>query len=203
MATTDYTTLALVKDALGKTTVDGRDDLITTAITAASRTIDERCGRRFYLDDAASSRTYIPGGRFYFDRASGRSVLLVDDIATLVGLVVETGSATTAWTVVAGVETGTDNALVIGRSITQIRFPYNWAPILWPWESFRVTAKWGWPTVPAGVAQAATLLASRLYRRKDSPQGILASPDWGGLHVSRVDPDVEALIAPYTRAGFA
>jgi hypothetical protein len=61
----------------------------------------------------------------------------------------------------------------------------------------RVTARWGWPSVPDGVAQAAALLAARLYRRKDSPEGVLGSSEWGAVRVARFDPDVEGLIAPY------
>jgi hypothetical protein len=41
------------------------------------------------------------------------------------------------------------------------------------------------------------LLAARFYRRKDSPQGVLGNAEWGFARVSRVDPDVEALISPF------
>jgi hypothetical protein len=61
----------------------------------------------------------------------------------------------------------------------------------------QVTALWGWPAVPDEIEQATALYAARLYRRKDSPQGVIGGGDFGPVRVSRIDPDVEALIAPF------
>jgi hypothetical protein len=197
VVSTDYAVLATVKDALGKLTTDDRDDLISAAITAASRLIDARTGRRFYLDATASARTFRIQGRTYCD---GRAYnLLVDDIGSASGLIVETGSVfSTSWTATTSYAVGPDNALAKGRPVTSLLSLVGWG-----YESVRVTAKWGWPTVPDEVAQATQLLAARLYRRKDSPQGVIASGDWGSVRVSRVDPDVEALIAHLILPGLA
>lgn len=186
-----YVTLPTVKAAIGKLTADDRDDLIEQAISAASRWIDQRCGRYFYADKTTSARTF---------RATGRTtcvdldqVLLVDDIASSTGLAVATGT-TGSWTTVTGWEAGPDNAAVYGQPFTEIRAAAGWLPAF---TRVQVTARWGWPAVPDQIAQAAALLAARLYRRKDSPQGVIGVPDWGAVRVSRTDPDVEALIAPY------
>lgn len=40
------------------------------------------------------------------------------------------------------------------------------------------------------------LQMSRLYRRKDSPEGIVGSNDFGSIRVTRFDPDIEAMAAP-------
>lgn len=188
-----YTTLATVKAALGKDTADDRDDLIQQAIAAASRQIDRRTGRRFYADVDPSARFYSPTSATMTDL--GDLALLVDDIASADDLAVATGSAG-SWTTVDTWEAGPDNALAYGRPITQIRSSYGWVSSL---SRVQVTARWGWPAVPDEIAQAAALLAARLYRRKDSPQGVMGSADWGFTRVSRTDPDVEALIAPFIR----
>jgi hypothetical protein len=186
-----YTDLETVKSSLGKITADDRDELINNAIRSACRWIDRRTGRRFYADQAATARTFpIVGQSLYRD---GEQVLLVDDIADETGLAVATGR-TGAWTVVTGCETGPDNALAYGRAVTEIRAGSGWLPAS---GRIQVTARWGWPAVPDEIAQAAQLLAARLYRRKDSPQGVLGSSEWGVTRVSRVDPDVEALIGPF------
>lgn len=189
-----YTDLTTVKSMLGKITSDGRDDLIMSAIVSAARMIDRRCGRQFYADTAVSTRIFRPTRHLSADGCD--HILRVDDFATTTGLIVEVGSgvATTTWTAVTTYETGPDNAASYGRPYTQIRAAAGWLP--WGGKA-RLTARWGWPAAPEEISQANALQATRLYRRKDSPQGVLGSPEWGAVRVSRVDPDVEALIAPF------
>lgn len=188
-----YTDLATVKTSLGLGVADDRDDLIEQAIAAASRMIDERCGRRFYADTTATARTFTALDR-HATVGDAQSVR-VDDIATGDDLTVETKTSFAGtWTAVTGAELGPDNADVLGRPWTEIVYSAGW---IGDTSKIRVTARWGWPGVPDGVTQAAALLAARLYRRKDSPQGVLGSADWGVIRVSRFDPDVESLIAPY------
>lgn len=188
-----YTDLTTVKAALGKQTADDRDDLITAAIEAASRQIDQRCGRRFYRDTAPSARKFAASGRY--TARHGSQALRVDDIAFDTGLAVESkyGFAG-SWSTVDAWELGPDNADVYGRPWSKVAAASGW---LSDAVSVRVTAVWGWPAVPDAIAQAAALLAARLYRRKDSPQGVLGSAEWGAVRVSRFDPDVEALITPF------
>jgi hypothetical protein len=51
----------------------------------------------------------------------------------------------------------------------------------------------GEPIVPANVTQGATMLAARLYRRRNSPGGIEAFAD-AAVYVGRTDPDVSRLL---------
>lgn len=188
-----YTDLATVKASLGKSTADDRDDLIEQAIAAASRMIDQRCGRRFYADTAASARVF-PAYDRHLTVGDAQS-LRVADYVTAVGATVETQTSFAGtWTTVTGWEPGPANADADGLPWTEIVYQAGWVGDA---TRVRVTAKWGWPSTPDGVAQAAALLAARLYRRKDSPNGVIGSADWGTIRVSRTDPDVEALIAPY------
>lgn len=194
---TDYIDLETVKDALGKQTADDRDDLIRKAIKAASSLIDQHCGRTFSTDFAATARTFRAAGRTTCDGLD--QVLQVDDIANTTGLAVATGTPG-SWTTVTGWEAGPDNADAYGRPFTEIRGPAGWLTSL---TRIQVTARWGWPDVPAEIAQAALLLTSRLYRRKDSPSGVLGNSEWGLARISRTDPDIDALISPLAIPVFA
>lgn len=186
-----YTDLDTVKSMLGKVTADDRDDLIGLAIKSAARWIDQRCGRYFYTDRDVSPRIFRTQGRL--SRDGCEHVLAVDDFATTAGLIVEVGMGIgTAWTTVTAYEVGPDNAAARLRPWNQIRSDPGWVI-----DKARITARWGVPAVPDQIAQANALLAARLYRRKDSPQGVLGSADWGVIRVSRIDPDVDAMVAPF------
>lgn len=190
----EYTTLPLLKQQLGNITDADRDAPLNAAIEAASRSVDDYCGRRFYLDATATPRVYNPSGRLYYDE------LLVDDIGDTTGLVVETGNDTDGWTAVTtSIETSPDNAIVQGDSITGLVNLDGWS--LGRLDRVRVTAKWGFPAVPAQVGQATLIQAARLYKRKESPEGVLGNAEWGSIRLSRVDPDVAALIARFVRLG--
>lgn len=164
------------------------DELLTLALSTASRRIDDRCGRRFGLS-APSPRVYGAAGRVTPD---GR--LLVDDIGSLDGLLVETGWGT-SWSPAAGWDPGPPSAPGDGWPYTEL--VGHWA------GRVRVTARWGWPEVPEAIRMATLLLASRLFLRKNSPEGVLQSAEWGSIRVSRWDPDVDALLAPYIQPKLA
>lgn len=192
-----YTSLASVKESLSKETDDTRDDLVELAIRAASRKIDQVTGRRFYADRTTSTRTFPVAGRT-FPGPYGTAVR-VDDIASATGLLVEGGTGG-AYSSLATFYPGPDNAITYGQPIQYVMADPDFYSAI---TGVRITAKWGWPSVPDEVVLATQLLAARLYRRKDSPQGVLTSGDWGSVRVSRVDPDVEALISHLMLAGFA
>jgi hypothetical protein len=194
----EYGTLAALKERLGVEADDtSRDTSLASALAAASRGIDKVTGRRFWLDATPVVRTYRLAGRVVCD-ADGE-LLLVDDIGSVTGLVVESGSGV-SFTAVTGYETSPDNALADGEAITGLRIGSTWGTAS---SRVRVTARFGWPAVPDDVTEAALIQASRLYKRKDSPEGIIGSAEWGVRNLSRRDPDVWALIEPYTLTGFA
>lgn len=192
-----YCSLAELKTFLS--IPDGSDDtVLTLALEAAARMIDEACGRRFYLDEEPSDRYYTQGAG---------NVLFVDDIGDP--------------EVTVGADDGNDGtydtALVEGTDFNLRPYqtdgaggprPYtslerrvggNWSQ-RWP-KSVRVTARWGWPAIPGNVAYANLIQASSLFKRKDAPFGIVGSPDLGvGMRrLARLDADVEALVGPLRR----
>lgn len=198
----EYADLATLKAQLTIEEDDtSRNTLLNKALTSASRSIDRATGRRFWLDPTVVARVYNPRGRVVCD--DDGETLLVDDIGSVTGLVVETGPASGPWTTVTGYETVPDNALADGRAITGLLRPGG----AWSWRTagtarVRVTARFGWPAVPDEIESAALIQATRLYKRKDSPEGIIGSAEWGVRNLSRRDPDVWNLIEPFILPGF-
>lgn len=192
----DYADRAELKAALGIEADDTtRDALLDRALAAASRGIDTATGRRFWLDPEPSTRVYRTAGRTLWDDVG--EVLNVDDIGTATGLTTATGTPGT-WSPVTDIETTPDNALARGRPITGLLLASGG----WGVQRVQVTARWGWPTVPDEITQATLLQAARLFRRKDSPEGVTGSAEWGVVRLSRRDPDVWALIEHFIRPGF-
>lgn len=194
----EYVSLEELKAQLGIEADDtSRDALLNRARSSASRSIDKTTGRRFWLDAAPVQRVFNPRGSIV--REDDGDLFLIDDVGSTTGLVVETGSGA-SWSAVTGYETSPDNALADGKPITGLLRPLaTWGLAT---TRLRVTAKFGWPAVPDDIAEAALIQASRLYKRKDSPEGIIGSAEWGVRNLSRRDPDVWALIEPFILPGF-
>ena len=191
----DYGTLAALRKRVGAEAADtSRDDELTSALSAASRSIDKTTGRRFWLDDVPVQRVFRPAGRVV--READGELLLVDDIGDVTDMVVEIGSSST-WTAVTDYETQPDNALADGRPITGLLRAGGWGA-----SRARILVRWGWPIEPDEITEASLIQATRLYKRKDSPEGIIGSSEWGVRNLSRRDPDVWALIEPYILPGF-
>jgi len=191
-----YVTLAELKLHLGITNTT-EDTLLTKALGTASRAVERWCNnRRFYLATTATARVFRPM----------TEQLLVDDIGTATGVVVETGSLGTYTTIAStSYELTPTNALALDMPVTGILALSS--PALWftgGWQPrVRVTARWGWPVIPDDVSQATLLTAARLFRRKGSPEGVAGFSDMGVVRVGRADPDVQALLAPFMLAGIA
>lgn len=180
---------------------DSEDNtLVDIALAGAVKWIHETTGRQFTLDAEPSARTYRGSGRTWWTN-DGLHALVVNDIGSMAGLVIEVGSTASGWSTVSGVDTSPDNALADGRPITALLRSVGWP--CGGAQRVRVTARWGWPAVPDDVVQACLIQAARLYRRKDSPEGVMGSTEWGVVRVTRVDPDAKALLDPLCLPGFA
>lgn len=191
--TNGYCTLSELKSAAR--IADNVDDaLLERAVEAASRRIDGECSRRFYVDTATSARTYA---------ANRNAFLFVDDISTTTGLVVKvddqmSGTFSTTLTVGVDYQTEPSNAVTQGEPITLLRALDAGFPVAENGRTLiEVTAKWGWPSVPHAIREATVLLASRQFKRLDSPLGVAGFGDLGAIVVRRIDPDVAAMVAPY------
>jgi len=183
-----YAGLQTLKDALKITDTD-RDALLVGNLSAASRSIDRATGRRFWLDPEPTSRIINQARRI--TRDDDGEHLLVADIGDIDSLVVEIGRAGAWVDVTDSVEVEPTDALDTQQPVTSLLRDH------WPVgarQRVRITARWGWPVVPTVVEQATLLQASRLRKRIDSPEGVTGSAEWGVIRLSRVDPDVQALI---------
>lgn len=195
----EYGALAALKERLTVEASDtSRDDGLNGVLAAASRGIDRACGRRFWLDAEPTTRLYNPSGRVV--READGELLLVDDIGSESGLVVEVGRGA-SWTPITGYETSPYNAIADGDPITGLLLVNgSWGTAA---QRVRVTAQFGWPSVPEDIAEAALIQAARLWKRRDTPEGITGNAEWGVVRLSRRDPDVWNLLEPFVLPGFA
>lgn len=188
-----YCTIEETRDWIG---VDDAalDSLIDSAISAAQSWVDGRVNRRgatrgvFLLEPTATAR--------YFDTAFDGSVW-VDDIGDLEDFAVDTDTAnngtwSTSWLT-------TDYQLL----------PVNTADPYWqivgvgtqtfPRISTRrglvkVTARWGWPAVPAAVKQACIQKTAQIVSRRNSPNGVAGFNDFGIVRVVSTDAQIDELL---------
>lgn len=201
--TNGYATRDDIKNALRIPLSDTQDDdLIDVAVEAASREIDGYCERVFY--STSGTRVYIPQSSFLVE---------TDDISTLTTLKTspdgEEFSVTWAESdrqlePLNGIAGGLTTPFTRIRAIGDYLFPI-WDPrnVNAHEATVQVTGTFGWTTTPKAVEQACILLSMRLFKRLDAPLGAVGFGDIGVVRVSRIDPDIESLLAPYRRVRMA
>lgn len=57
--------------------------------------------------------------------------------------------------------------------------------------------------IPDAAHRAVVMLATRLFKRRESPEGVAGWGDMGAVRVMTVDPDIENLLAPSREWGIA
>lgn len=203
--TNGYTDLPTLKNYLSITTTP-TDTQLEMAINAASRGIDKYCQRKFWLDGTPVAKTFIPNDLLTVVLATNDP--LGGDIGSTAGLVVKTDpsgngtygvtwaptdfqlhpvNAPTAWP-----EARPWTSL---RAVGTLTFPWLINTWLTRLDRVQITARWGWPAIPDAVTQACLIKASRLFHRKDSPQGVAGFGDLGVVRISKTDdPDVCGLL---------
>jgi hypothetical protein len=199
--TNGYATLAQLKTSTGiSDSFD--DDTLELAIEAASREIDQACERVFYPTTA--TRIYTPRDSFTVE---------IDDLESLTSLKTSS-SADGVFGVTWGpndyqleplnkITGGITTPYTLIRAVGDFTFPRNGFVMNAEEATVQVTGVFGFNTTPVAIKQATILLASRLFKRNDSPLGVAGFGDMGVMRVSRFDPDIEALISPYKRVRYA
>lgn len=194
-----YATLQDVKGALRIT--DSVDDtLIEGAIESASRLIDGYAMRTFYQTGTVT-RNYA---------TSDSIILQTDDIAgtavTIESQPAADGNYITWETTdyqlepLNGISDGIPWAYDRVRAVGDYVFPTGNAFGDQDEALIRITAVFGWPSVPQAIRTATILQSTRLFKRFDSPLGVAGFGDFGAIRVSRfLDPDVEMLVQPYRK----
>jgi len=189
--TNGYATLVDVKAALRIT--DNLDDtLLETAIESASRMIDSYTARTF-SNAGTAVRNFA---------ATDALNLIIDDAisVTTVQSTDEIGDTYTTWTAndyqLEPLNSRSDGLYMPYTGIRAVN-DYTW-PVVDQQALCRITAVWGWAAVPTAIKQATIIQSSRLFKRLDSPLGVLGMGDLGQIRVSRyLDPDVEQLAMPF------
>lgn len=193
--TNAYTTLNAVKAAL-RISDNVDDTLLEYSINSASRLIDGYCNRTFYNGGTAAR---------YF-AASNETLCQTDDIAgTAITLATDPnaqGAFDLTWTT-ADYQLEPLNGYSNGQAwpYTRIRAALNYLfPVTNDLALVKVTAVWGWPAVPAAVETACIIQSQRIFKRFDSPLGVVGFGDMGAIRVSRqLDPDVAELVSQYRK----
>lgn len=189
--TNGYASLAEVKAAMRIIdSVD--DDLLELAIESASRQIDGHCERVFYSTDTV--RIYTALNSYLAE---------IDDLSAITELKTSSdgdGFDTTWAATDYQLEPLNGQAGGISSPATFIRATGDYLfPRLGDEALVRITGTFGWAAIPTAIKQATLILAQRQFKRYDSPLGVAGIGDIGIIRVSRIDPDVAALVAPFRR----
>ena len=188
-----------VKEALGIPIPDSVDDVrIDLACSAATQMIQQYCQRQFTTDDTATARVFVPEDAF---------LVLTEDFYTTSELVVQTdpgldGTWSQTWS-------STDYQLEpLNQETYGEAWPYHtirpieslWFPLDYGRVTVKVTAKWGWASIPAAVKQAAILQAITIFKSADAPFGATPFADTGILRLrSALHPTAAALVQNYRK----
>lgn len=189
-----YATLTELKSyvgiAVGETL---KDEQLGWALDSASREIEDHCERQFNKETSVSQRIF---------RMNSALDVEVDDFHTTSGLVIETGiSPAGSWSTLADYQLCPLNGIVNGVPgwpYTEIESAYGtWFPCF---GFVRVTAQWGWPSVPDPVHQACLLLAAKNYKLADAPMGVAGFGEFGVVRVKDI-PEIACKLRRYKRIG--
>jgi hypothetical protein len=181
---------------------------VAMAIQAASGMINRYCGTHFY--QVIEARTY-PIHNIYY--------LPIDQIVpgSITSFKVDydgDGVFETTWTegqnyqVYREGETYNHNYSGIDRPFDYVKVilgaPVTVAggqffPFVWPFthdDRVQITGTWGWSTIPPEVNQACLIMATQLFREKDSPWGTVGTGDMGVIRTSQ-SPYINDLLRPF------
>ena len=197
--TNGYCTLAQVKAGLRIT--DSVDDtLLEMAVEYASRAIDSYCNRVFYSTGTAVVRYYSPQDSYLCD---------IDDLVSLTSLYTNSDETQSSYNIqwtsedrqlepLNGLADGQPTPFTRIRAIGEYTFQ-----TLNGEASVKVTGVFGYSAVPIAITQASVIQASRIYKRLDSPLGII-SGELGTMRVgTRLDPDVAQLVDGFRKVRMA
>jgi hypothetical protein len=195
--TNGYCTLAQVKASLRITdTVD--DALLELAVEAASREIDQATERTFY-NMGTATRFFVARDAYFTE---------IDDLISIEHLKTDPDGDSgfqVTWSptdyqleplngFVSGIQTPATGI----RARDTYLFPIEEEEAL-----VQVKGVWGWSAIPTAIKQATVILASRIFKRNDSPLGVAGFGDLGIIRVGKLDPDVEALIHSFRKPRLA
>ncbi len=188
----EYATLAELKARL-QITDSSSDTVLDQVREAASRAIDDYCGRRIYA--ANETRTFT---------ADDSYCVFVDDLLSVTTLKTdEDGDRTYEITwATTDYDLGPENAALDGR-------PYRWIEVApngrytFPRgrRGVQIVGSFGYAaSIPVQVREACLIQSSRIYKRGEAIFGVLGMPAAGtAVWISKLDPDVQQLLDPFVK----
>lgn len=194
----DYVTVQQLADYL-RIGDDDDDVELALAVSAASRAVDRATGRQFGLVAAPEARYYTA----FLDNQTQRWCVETDDVMIVTGAEVasDPSEGQTFTTTLTTYDWRPANAAPKSRPYTKIVFRPGLSQPNDVRDATRVTARWGWSSVPDTVEEATLLQASRFFKRREAPFGIAGSPETGSEMrlLAKVDPDVQLMLSGYVR----
>lgn len=195
-----YCTVAELRTWMGDSGTILSADVLEFAINAASRAIDLVCARRFWQDSAPVVRDY---------RVKDADIVWISDIGDTTGMTVMTddladGSFTTLWSSDEYELSPYPEDEVTPHAYFRFHSLGRFLPVNDFRRTLRITAKYGWASVPEQVKQACLMKANILVLRKDSPYGVAGFSEYGVVRLNRTeDPEITRLLAPFIRSEVA
>lgn len=165
-------------------------------IEAASRAIDLHCRREFYTTGSAPS-SYAT--RYFTACDTGK--VKVSDLLTISAIYLDQGDyaygitlATTDYVTMPGID-GWPTTWIEATPQGNYRFPTH------P-KGVKIAGVWGFATaVPKPIVEACLVWSNRVYSRMTNPYGTAGGTEGvPAINISKIDPDIEALLTPYVKA---
>lgn len=176
--------------------------LLERAINACSRGIDKHCRRHFW-QTTSTPRVFAPDNGYEFDLGAFNDLHQLNALATDVD---GDGTFETTWTAAdyellplnqaAGPEQRPYESI---RATGTKTFPFvdSTPAATGRTGRVRISGLWGWAAVPDAVVQACILHSARIFKRKDSPEGVSGWGAFGDIRIGRTDPDVIGFLEDY------
>lgn len=181
-----------LKATLGISNTDFADADLDRAAAAGSGIVDSICGRSFAAAGEDDETRYY--------RAEDAGVLRIDDLVEVTSVAVDRdndGTYEETLAVGTDVRLGPPNAAADGQPYTFLE-SLNGVRLDTSGGYVRVVGRFGWPSPPQEVVQAAGILAARLLRRsREAPFAVVFDAAGGSSRIGRNDPEVRALLSRY------
>lgn len=193
--TNGYCTLSELRGWIGSPSDHTEDDLrLEESVEAASRYIDDLCGRRFYANSVDETRYYTASNPERLTNLDG-----LDDVASITTLKTDEDEDRTyevTWAAT-DYDLAPYNAVLDGKPYTRIdvapdgryEFPTHA-------KGVQIVGKFGWSAAPDVVKRACLILAAFLFKQKDVPLGVQASSGTGQIYI---DPRISRMIEQMLR----
>jgi hypothetical protein len=197
-----YATVQALKSRLGIGSADTVDDYeLHAACFAASRALEHYCQRVFYRSATGTVRTFVPCGLYELKLPEFNDLVSVSALKTDSA---GDGTFETTWA-------STDYQLLPQnpsaapeqRPYTKVKaigsqtFPTVYGTLARD-DRVEITGVYGWPSVPLGIKQAALIMASEVFKSKDTFEAQGGLSEWGPV-VLRRNPMALDLAKPFRR----